>query len=86
LFGRWELIIGTLLTTYAEAPTSSDNPLHQSLSEHGLRTSGINTTIYKPLDEDAVYLVPRVCRFEWYLWFFIDACSILEIFGGRIMG
>jgi len=36
---------------YAEAPTSSDNPLHQSLSEHGLRTSGINTTIYKPLDD-----------------------------------
>ena len=36
---------------YAEAPTSSDNPLHQSLSEHGLRTSGISTTIYKPLDD-----------------------------------
>ena len=36
---------------YAEAPTSLDNPLHQTLSEHGLRTSGINTTIYKPLDD-----------------------------------
>ena len=36
---------------YAEAPISSDNPLHQTLSEHGLRTSGINTTIYKPLDD-----------------------------------
>jgi hypothetical protein len=41
---------------YAEAPTSSDNPLHQTLSEHGLRTSGINTTIYKPLDEEQFIL------------------------------
>lgn len=36
---------------YAETPTTTDNPLHQTLSEHGLRTSGINTTVYKPLDE-----------------------------------
>ncbi|MDG1903435.1 MAG: hypothetical protein P8I37_03640, partial [Schleiferiaceae bacterium] len=42
--------------TYAEAPTSSDNPLHQTLSEHGLRTSGINTTVYKPLDEEQFIL------------------------------
>jgi hypothetical protein len=41
---------------YAEEPTSSDNPLHQTLSEHGLRTSGINTTIYKPLDEEQFIL------------------------------
>lgn len=36
---------------YAEAPTTTDNPLHQTLSEHGLRTSGMSTTVYKPLDE-----------------------------------
>ncbi len=36
---------------YAEAPTATDNPLHRTLSEHGLRTSGVNTTLYKPLDE-----------------------------------
>ena len=41
---------------YAEAPTSADNPLHQTLSEHGLRTSGINTTVYKPLDEEQFIL------------------------------
>ena len=42
---------------YAEAPTASaDNPLHQTLSEHGLRTSGINTTVYKPLDEEQFIL------------------------------
>ena len=29
----------------------TDNPLHQTLAEHGLRTSGINTTEFKPLDE-----------------------------------
>ena len=36
---------------YAEEPASTENPLHRTLSEHGLRTSGINTTIYKPLDD-----------------------------------
>ena len=41
---------------YAEAPTSADNPLHQTLAEHGLRTSGINTTVYKPLDEEQFIL------------------------------
>jgi len=41
---------------YAEAPTSADNPLNQTLSEHGLRTSGVNTTIYKPLDEEQFIL------------------------------
>ncbi|MCH1401203.1 MAG: hypothetical protein L7U78_01615 [Schleiferiaceae bacterium] len=41
---------------YAETPSSSDNPLHQTLSEHGLRTSGINTTVYKPLDEEQFIL------------------------------
>ena len=41
---------------YAEAPSASDNPLHQTLSENGLRTSGVNTTIYKPLDEEQFIL------------------------------
>jgi len=41
---------------YAETPSASDNPLHQTLSEHGLRTSGINTTVYKPLDEEQFIL------------------------------
>jgi len=41
---------------YAEAPTSADNPLHHTLSERGLRTSGINTTVYKPLDEEQFIL------------------------------
>ena len=36
---------------YAETPSDLDNPLHQTLAEHGLRTSGINTTVFKPLDE-----------------------------------
>ena len=36
---------------YAQDVKSSDNPLHQTLAEHGLRTSGINTTVFKPLDE-----------------------------------
>ncbi len=36
---------------YAEAPKATDNPLHQTLAEHGLRTSGVNTTLFKPLDE-----------------------------------
>ncbi|MEY2972148.1 MAG: hypothetical protein RL738_989 [Bacteroidota bacterium] len=35
---------------YAEAPTSASNPLHQTLSEHGIRTAGVNTTVFKPLD------------------------------------
>ena len=41
---------------YAETPTSSDNPLHQTLSENGLRTTGISTTIFKPLDEKSFIL------------------------------
>jgi len=41
---------------YAEAPMATDNPLHQTLSENGLRTSGINTTIYKPLNEEQFIL------------------------------
>ena len=36
---------------YAEAPAATDNPLHRTLSENGLRTMGVNTTIYKPLDD-----------------------------------
>ena len=36
---------------YADQPTASDNPIHQTLSENGLRTSGINTTVFKPIDE-----------------------------------
>ena len=35
---------------YADAPTANSNPLHQTLSEHGIRTAGVNTTLFKPLD------------------------------------
>jgi len=35
---------------YATLPTAASNPLHQTLSEHGLRTTGVNTTVFKPLD------------------------------------
>lgn len=35
---------------YSEAPTAASNPLHQTLSEHGIRTAGVNTTVFKPLD------------------------------------
>ncbi|PHX83857.1 MAG: hypothetical protein CK537_03750 [Flavobacteriales bacterium] len=35
---------------YATLPTAASNPLHQTLSEHGMRTTGINTTVFKPLD------------------------------------
>ncbi len=36
---------------YDVQPTAADNPLHQTLAEHGLRTTGINTTVFKPLDD-----------------------------------
>lgn len=36
---------------YATEPAATDNPLHRTLSENGLRTMGINTTVYKPLDD-----------------------------------
>ena len=36
---------------YDQPVEPTDNPLHQTLAEHGLRTSGINTTVFKPLDE-----------------------------------
>ncbi len=36
---------------YDQPLEDTDNPLHQTLAEHGLRTSGINTTVFKPLDE-----------------------------------
>lgn len=35
---------------YDTPPTEADNPLHRALAEHGLRTTGINTTLFKPLD------------------------------------
>ncbi|MEC8458845.1 MAG: hypothetical protein VXY91_05510 [Bacteroidota bacterium] len=49
----WQLGANYWNTNYAysEAPIELDNPLHQTLAEHGLRTSGINTTVFKPLDE-----------------------------------
>lgn len=37
--------------SYADAPAETDNPLHRTLSENGLRTTGINTTLFKPLNE-----------------------------------
>lgn len=36
---------------YDETPSAADNPLHSSLSEYGLRTTGVSTTVFKPLDE-----------------------------------
>lgn len=41
---------------YATLPTAASNPLHQTLSEHGLRTTGINTTVFKPLDSKTFLL------------------------------
>jgi hypothetical protein len=36
---------------YAPDPSSiTPNPLHQTLDEHGIRTAGVNTTLFKPLD------------------------------------
>lgn len=35
---------------YDEPPTTESNLLHQTLSEHGMRTTGVNTTVFKPLD------------------------------------
>jgi hypothetical protein len=36
---------------YAPDPSSATpNPLHQTLDEHGIRTAGVNTTLFKPLD------------------------------------
>ena len=36
---------------YEVAPVDDANPLHQALSEHGLRTMGLNTTAFKPLND-----------------------------------
>lgn len=36
---------------YDSAPTTADNVLHQALAQHGLRTTGINTTLFKPLND-----------------------------------
>ncbi len=36
--------------TYADEVNATSHPLHQSLSEHGLRTAGVSTTVFKPLD------------------------------------
>ena len=48
----WQMGANYWNTNYRfdEAPTAADNPLLQSLAEHGLRTAGINTTVFKPLD------------------------------------
>lgn len=41
---------------YAETPAADANPLHRTLSEHGLRTAGVNTTVFKPLDSEKFIL------------------------------
>jgi hypothetical protein len=48
----WQMGANFWNTTYRfdSAPDAASNPLLQSLSEHGLRTAGINTTVFKPLD------------------------------------
>ena len=48
----WQMGANYWNTNYRfdEAPTAADNPLLQSLAEHGLRTAGIHTTVFKPLD------------------------------------
>lgn len=49
----WQMGANYWNTNYAfdTEPTAADNPLHQTLSEDGLRTAGINTTLFKPLDD-----------------------------------
>lgn len=36
---------------YESAPSLDEHPLHQALRNGGLRTTGINTTVFKPLNE-----------------------------------
>jgi len=36
--------------TYSDPIDETSNPLHQTLSEQGLRTAGVSTTVFKPLD------------------------------------
>ena len=36
---------------YEVAPSADSNPLHQALAEHGLRTMGLNTTLFKPFND-----------------------------------
>lgn len=36
---------------YNANPNSASNPLNQTLTEYGLRTAGLNTTVFKPLNE-----------------------------------
>ena len=37
-------------------PDNLTNPLNQTLSQHGLRTAGINTTVFKPLNQKSFVL------------------------------
>lgn len=54
----WQMGANYWNTRYAydTAPTADANPMHQALAEHGLRTTGINTTLFKPLDDRQFFL------------------------------
>ena len=54
----WQMGANYWNTNYAydEAPDATSNPLHQTLAEHGLRTMGISTTVFKPLDSQQFLL------------------------------
>lgn len=54
----WQMGANFWNTRYAydETPTENANPLHRTLSEHGLRTAGVNTTVFKPLDSQQFIL------------------------------
>lgn len=54
----WQMGANYWNTRYAydAAPTAAANPLHQALAEHGLRTTGVNTTLFKPLNDKQFFL------------------------------
>ncbi|MEY3101795.1 MAG: hypothetical protein RL558_72 [Bacteroidota bacterium] len=54
----WQMGANYWNTQYAydEPPTTESNLLHQTLSEHGLRTTGVNTTVFKPLSSKTFLL------------------------------
>lgn len=41
---------------FADEAQAGEHPLHQSLREGGLRTTGVNTTVFKPLNETSFLL------------------------------
>ncbi len=49
----WQMGANYWNTNFLFAPdpgSIAPNPLHQTLDEHGIRTAGVNTTLFKPLD------------------------------------